>query len=93
MSGPVAFDCVLRGQLNTLEYQPAELVMLILSALVNPKGAAISGAVWCVGRLIYFEGYATGDPKARVRGAFNNFALLWQVYTVARAGLAAVRGA
>jgi glutathione S-transferase len=93
MVGPHDFLCTVRAHLNTLENQPAELVMLLLTALVTANGAAISGAVWVVGRVLYFEGYASGDPKARMRGAFNSFALLWQLYTVARAGVAAVRGA
>ena len=91
MTGPAAFLCVLRGHLNTLENQPAELVMLLLSGLVAPRAAAISGAVWVVGRFLYFEGYATGNPKNRMRGAFNSFALLYQVFVVARAGVKAVR--
>lgn len=91
MTGSAAFMCVLRGHLNTLENQPAELAMLLLAGLVAPKAAAISGGLWVIGRWLYFEGYATGDPKARMRGAFNSFALLYQVYLVSRAGLAAVR--
>ena len=30
--------------------------------------AAALGLVYGVGRVLYFQGYATGDPQARYRG-------------------------
>lgn len=92
MTGPPAFECVLRGHLNTLENQPAALALLILAGAVCPRAAAVAGAVWVVGRIVYFNGYATGDPEKRMYGAWNHFGTLAQLVIVVKAGLGLVRG-
>jgi glutathione S-transferase len=82
MSGPDAFNCVVRGHLNTLENQPAALTLLLLAALFKPCGSAMAGAVWVVGRVVYFLGYSSGRPAARAKGAFNHFGQLAQMWIV-----------
>ena len=62
--------------MNTLEALPAFLALLLLAGVRTPMPAAFAGAVWIVGRVIYFIGYSTGDPKKRMRGAFHNFGFL-----------------
>ncbi|GAB4821870.1 hypothetical protein N2152v2_008916 [Parachlorella kessleri] len=71
-----AFNCVQRGHQNTLENFPAFLGLLLATGLRFPIYATLAGLVWTVGRIVYFKGYSTGDPKARYRGGFCHFGLL-----------------
>lgn len=48
---------------NTLETLPQTLFFILFSGLQYPRLAASLGGVWFVGRALYTNGYATGDPK------------------------------
>ena len=65
----VAFNCVQRGHQNSLELAPQAFVCQLLMGLKFPVTAAVLGVAWAIGRIIYFKGYATGDPRGRVKGA------------------------
>ncbi len=67
-SGNTMFERYYRVQMNTLEL----LVMLILSRwlaanYMNPRIVAGLGALYLVGRLVYFRSYVK-DPKTRSLG-------------------------
>lgn len=57
-----------RGHQNTLEGYPAVMAMAMGSGLVFPKAAATAVGAWIIGRIMYINGYATGDPSARQLG-------------------------
>jgi glutathione S-transferase len=66
-----AFNCVQRGHQNTLEGYPAFLFLLLAGGLQSPVVAAIAGATFLTGKVVYFLGYSTGDPKKRRHGVFS----------------------
>jgi len=70
------FNCTQRGHQNTLEQTPGFLILLLTSAVEYPLIASISGAVWLAGRVVYANGYASGDPAKRNRGVFGYLAFL-----------------
>ncbi|EFN54337.1 hypothetical protein CHLNCDRAFT_135580 [Chlorella variabilis] len=80
-----AFNCVQRAHQNSLENLPS-FYALLLTAGIKASGprlahsylisASIAGAVALVGRIFFFNGYSTGDPKARYRGGFTHFGTL-----------------
>ncbi|XP_062605340.1 glutathione S-transferase 3, mitochondrial-like [Saccostrea cucullata] len=70
------FNCVQRAHQNTLEGYPTYLLLQVLSGLYCPKLAALSGVIWCVGRIFYAQGYYTGDPNKRLRGSFAYIGLI-----------------
>jgi glutathione S-transferase len=87
------FNCIQRAHQNTAcEAAPAHYALLLLAGLVRPREAAAAGAVWAAGRVAYFTGYATGVPRARMRGAFGNFGTLGLLVIVAKAACALLRG-
>lgn len=87
------FNCVQRGHQNSLENYPQFLACLILTGLAYPITSAITGAVYLIGRIVYFMGYATGDPNKRMRGAFFNFAMLFYYGLLVTAGISMLRSA
>lgn len=64
-SGNVDFERVYRVHMNTLE-QLAIFIpsMLVYAHFINPRWAAGLGAVYVIGRIIYFIGYSK-DAKKR----------------------------
>ena len=44
-------------------------VMMLCNALVFPQAAATLGAIWCVGRVLYIQGYSDKGPEGRTMGA------------------------
>jgi len=70
------FNCYQRGHQNALEQWPGILFMLVFGGLKHPEIAAVCGLLWSVGRIMYFRGYATGDPKKRQQGAIQYVGIL-----------------
>jgi len=70
------FNCYQRGHQNALETYPFFLFMLLVGGLKYPLTSAIGGVIWTLGRIAYFRGYSTGEPKARIRGSFMYIGLL-----------------
>lgn len=46
------------------------LALLVVAGLKYPITAAAAGAVYLIGRIVYFAGYSSGDPQKRLRGSF-----------------------
>jgi glutathione S-transferase len=71
------FERVVRVQQNTLEqlvmFLPA---MWIFATFTNPNAAAIIGAIWVVGRIVYAWGYYQSADKRGIGFAINSLALL-----------------
>jgi glutathione S-transferase len=64
MSGHPDFERAFRIQMNTLEWMPIFLPALWLFAIyVSNAGAAAIGAIWIVGRIVYFIGYSQAAAK------------------------------
>jgi glutathione S-transferase len=62
-AGPPEFERALRIQMNTLE-QLVPFVMWLCALYLQPLVAALGGAIWLVGRLLYVAVY-TADPDKR----------------------------
>lgn len=71
-----AFNCVQRGAQNALENVSSFHTLLLLSGARFPISATIAAAVYLSGRVMYMNGYATGDPKGRLQGSFLHFGSL-----------------
>ena len=50
--------------------------MTLCPALPRPAPPCAPCPRRLLGRIVYFNGYATGDPKARYRGGWNHFGSL-----------------
>ncbi|KAL5721932.1 glutathione transferase [Ranunculus cassubicifolius] len=62
------FNCIQRGHQNSLEMMPMFYLALSLGGLQHPCVATALGLVYTVGRIVYFLGYSTGEPKNRMYG-------------------------
>ncbi|MCP3387012.1 MULTISPECIES: MAPEG family protein [unclassified Bradyrhizobium] len=63
-SGHPDFERAFRIQANTLEWMPIVLPSLWLSAVyIGDTVAAALGAVWIIGRVVYFIGYSKAAAK------------------------------
>jgi len=65
------FNCAQRAHQNTLEFMPATVISLLVAGLRHPEISAGLGAAWLFGRVLYTQGYITGDPKKRRRGGWS----------------------
>ena len=64
MSGHPDFERAFRIQMNTLEWMPIFLPALWLFAVyIGDAAAAGLGAVWIIGRIVYFMGYSKAAAK------------------------------
>ena len=64
MSGHPDFERAFRIQMNTLEWMPIVLPSLWLFAMyISDAIAAGIGAVWIIGRIVYFIGYSQAAAK------------------------------
>lgn len=80
MSGHPDFDRAFRIQMNTLEWLPIVLPALWLFAIyVGDAVAAAIGAVWIIGRIVYFVGYSQAAAKRGTGFAIQGLAaiVLW----------------
>ncbi|TRY76160.1 hypothetical protein TCAL_03517 [Tigriopus californicus] len=69
------FNCYQRAHQNTLEQLPFFLTTLFLAGIRFPCYAAMFGASWLLGRVVYTLGYSSGSPDKRVPGAFISMIL------------------
>lgn len=65
----MVFNCTQRAHQNTLETLPLAIMCQALMGLKYPIVAAVMGVLWAVGRVIYANGYSSGDPSKRIPGA------------------------
>lgn len=80
MSGHPDFERAFRIQMNTLEWMPIFLPALWLFAIyISDAIAAGLGAVWIIGRIIYFTGYSQAAAKRGLGFAIQGIAamVLW----------------
>jgi len=69
-TGHPDFERVFRSHMNMLEWMPIFLPLLWLTAFyLNDSLAAGAGAIWLIGRSMYFTGYAEAVAK-RAPGFF-----------------------
>ena len=69
------FNCIQRVHQNQCENVPIFLGLLLMAGSAFPLYSGISGFVWVLGRFAYAQGYYTGDPSKRNRGAFSYLGL------------------
>jgi glutathione S-transferase len=68
MTGPAAFEALVRVHLNTLERLILFVPLLWMAALLwSPQWAALAGVFFLVGRFIYWRAYVK-DPASRQPG-------------------------
>ena len=73
MTGDETFERNLRVQMNTLEQLMVTLpVMWICAYFFRPDVAAVGGAIFFVGRLLYRRAYVA-DPSKRALGVMMGF--------------------
>jgi uncharacterized membrane protein YecN with MAPEG domain len=64
IAGNTDFERVFRVQMNTLEWMPIFLPSLWLFAIyISDAYAALAGAVWIAGRIVYMIGYTQSVPR------------------------------
>ncbi|TPP59983.1 Microsomal glutathione transferase [Fasciola gigantica] len=81
-----AFNCIQRGHQNYLETLPQFFMILFMGGLRYPvslsdsilihlikRTFSVCGSIFLLGRLLYFRGYSSGDPKKRKIGAVGLF--------------------
>ena len=64
ISGNIEFERLFRAHQNTVEYMPMFLVLLWLAGLTggDTNWVGVLGWAWIIARIIYFIGYAQGNP-------------------------------
>merc|ERR1711974_283236 len=62
------FNCIQRGHQNSLEFTPIAISLGLYGGLKQPVIAAAGLGLYTLGRITYFLGYSTGDPKNRKYG-------------------------
>ncbi|KAI8368277.1 uncharacterized protein BYT42DRAFT_586018 [Radiomyces spectabilis] len=77
------FNCTQRAHQNSLEQLPVFLTLLLIGGLRHAEISAAAGAFYLVGRIIYVNGYCTGEPSKRTRGIFGMLGFLAVLGTTA----------
>ncbi|KAH8872398.1 Microsomal glutathione S-transferase 3 [Schistosoma japonicum] len=62
------FNCIQRGHQNYLEVLPYFLMALFVGGLRYPRTYTACGVIFLLGRLIYFQGYSTGENNRLEHG-------------------------
>eukprot|EP00755_Sulcionema_specki_P032318 Sspe_Gene.2178::Locus_718_Transcript_1_1_Confidence_1.000_Length_659::g.2178::m.2178/K00799/GST, gst; glutathione S-transferase len=73
------FNCIQRGHQQALETYPQFLALSLIAGLRHPVFSTLCGLAWCIARVKWAAGYATGDPEARYSsfwGAYIWYALI-----------------
>jgi glutathione S-transferase len=73
--GAKVYNCVQRAHQNSLEQLNLFFPSLVAAGIMHSIAATVLGAVFVLGRYLYFTGYATGDPNRRFRGMFSMMAV------------------
>lgn len=81
------FNCVQRGHQNSLENEASFLSLLLIAGARYPISASVAGMLYLAGRVCYFQGYCSGEPQNRMRGAFLHFGTLALLGMAARFGV------
>uniref|UniRef100_A0A7S0X4I6 Glutathione S-transferase 3, mitochondrial n=1 Tax=Mantoniella antarctica TaxID=81844 RepID=A0A7S0X4I6_9CHLO len=63
------FNCAQRAHQNTLEWLSVCQVLTLVNGIVFPITAACLMGTWTVGRIMYINGYGSGNPDKRMAGA------------------------
>ena len=80
ITGHPDFERIFRVRMNTLEWMPIFLPALWLFAIyISDAAAAALGAVWIIGRIMYWSGYKQAANKRSMGFAVQSFAAftLW----------------
>jgi glutathione S-transferase len=85
------YNCVQRAHQNSLEHLPSFYALTLLAGARFPVAAASASAVYLLGRVAYFLGYSTGDPKGRMRGSFMHLGSLSLLGMVVRWAVELIR--
>jgi glutathione S-transferase len=80
------FNCYQRAHQNTLELLPFFLMALFIGGLFHPIASSVLGGLWIVGRVLFAEGYYSGDPKNRTLGFRISFLTLAIMMLIALKG-------
>lgn len=67
------FNCAQRAHSNYLENQPTASIAMLVAGIQYPKTAAVMGAGWILGRIIFATGYTNprmANGKGRLYGSF-----------------------
>ncbi|XP_065192962.1 glutathione S-transferase 3, mitochondrial-like [Sycon ciliatum] len=73
------FNCIQRAHQNFLEALPLFLTTGLIAGVYHPIIASVFNVIYLLGRLIYAQGYSTGDPEKRGRGSFMYIGYLGNV--------------
>lgn len=74
------FNCTQRAHQNTLEFAPYVLFATLLNGVLYPQFAVGTMLTYLIGRVLYTEGYRTGDPAKRQRGFMGSLALIAMLF-------------
>ncbi|KAF6003274.1 Microsomal glutathione S-transferase 3 [Cyanidiococcus yangmingshanensis] len=81
------FNCIQRAHMQFMETCTFFIPALLFAGLEYPREAAAFGLVFLIGRLVFFHGYASGEPQKRLRGAFYVIGLLGNLVLCVRTAL------
>jgi len=73
------YNCHQRAHQQPLETYTSFVALSLVSGLRYPLLTAIYGAMWCIARVFYSQGYATGNPIDRYN---NKLFAMWVWYSL-----------